>query len=95
MLTGFLILSLRDTYDLTPHLKLISNRGLMFFIFPFETHSLYRVCGDRELLVGTSLKPSPENFEKMTSVESLEAECPGLPKVEKMNARGTLYFSGS
>jgi hypothetical protein len=75
IITGFVILPIQDAYDLGADLKLLSLRGLIFFLFPFERHSLYRKCGDQEYLIATSTAPTEDVLKEMKSLEELHQVC--------------------
>lgn len=75
ILTGLFMVPLYYTYDLGADLRLFSMRGLIFFIFPFERHSLYRKCGGKELLIGVSAPATEEQLKSLVSLEEAHKIC--------------------
>lgn len=75
ILTGLMVISTHDSYELGPELRLSSFFGLMFFVFPFENHYLYRRCKGDDQLIAVSENPNPETLRRIKSLEEIEKSC--------------------
>lgn len=75
LLTGLMILSVHDVYDLGAEFRLSRVHGLAFFFLSFDDRFLYQRCQDKEYLVATSAPPSEKTLERMKSLHELAAVC--------------------
>ena len=74
ILTAFAALASQETYDLGADMKLVSMRGLLFFIFPFESHYLYRSCKGEDHLVATSVT-AEQTLNRLMPLDELHKLC--------------------
>ena len=75
ILTGFMMISTHDSYELNSELRLSSIRGVFFFLFPFEDHYLYARCKNEEHLVATSAKPTDDTLKRMKTLSEVQKLC--------------------
>jgi hypothetical protein len=81
-LTGFLILGVRDSFDINSELRLSTHSGVVLFFFPFRDHYLYANCGGDHHLIATSVEPNEEMLLRMKSLQDLEEICQNPTKQE-------------
>jgi hypothetical protein len=86
LITGLVVLASQDVYDLGGDLKLLSMRGLLFFVFPFEFNDLYRHCGNDDLLIAVSSSPTPDELKRMKPLDEVHKLCDSVDKDEKPKA---------
>lgn len=75
LLTGLTLILTHDSYDIAPDLRLTSNRQILFFIFPIESHLLYKRCHGEQYLIATSRIPDDETLKEMKTISEAKEIC--------------------
>lgn len=73
--TALLMMMVQDIYQINSEVRLSTTRGVLFFIFPFESHRLFIDCGNEHHLVATSLQPDSDTLKSMKSLSEVRKLC--------------------